>query len=619
MELYLIKSAACLAILLAFYKLFLEKESIHVFKRFYLLVALVIAFGIPLITFTQYIETPVSTIPLLNDNVATPILVDEETTSIINWIAILWIIYGLGVLFFGIRFLLNLLRIVNRIKLNPKHKNKGFINVLLNDLVIPHTFFNYIFLNKLKFENQEIPEEVLLHEHTHAAQKHTLDILFIEILQVVFWFNPLIYLLKRAVKLNHEFLADKAVMNQGGNPTTYQKLLLAFSSSASEPQLANAINYSSIKKRFTVMNTHTSRKTVWLRSFILLPLLAIMVYGFSTERVEQLYSEIEELNPPIELFLDSEGLLFHKGQQIEIENLASIQKLEDDMNISIETSLETDIELIKSVTQSIQHYMRGQGIKRFSVCTNSEGDVKSNLPKKQSASQEKNVIEKVKNELEEAGNLKINYLNEQKSATRKQLAEYNKLAKEYNALLKKKNHSIFLKDVKRLKYIYSIMSEKQREDAEPFPDFPEPPEAPEAPKGVKLDTEFKVLPPPPPPIPDNATPAQKAKYKKVIDNYERTYKRKVHQQKTANGEKINIIAIDDVYNVPPPPPPPKAPPTMEELAEKGAIFYLEGKQITSKKAIEIANTNKDINIQIIGVDSKQPTVKLSKKGITVDR
>ncbi|HBY69604.1 MAG TPA: peptidase M56, partial [Flavobacteriaceae bacterium] len=84
----------------------------------------------------------------------------------------------------------------------------------------------------------EIPEEVLLHEHAHAKQMHSVDILFIELLHVLFWFNPLFIFLKRSMKLNHEFLADRAVLKQGAETSVYQKLLLAYSSHAVTPQLA---------------------------------------------------------------------------------------------------------------------------------------------------------------------------------------------------------------------------------------------------------------------------------------------------------------------------------------------------------------------------------------------
>lgn len=286
MILYILKFSACLAVFMLFYKLFLEKESFHQFKRGYLLGTLIVSAIIPLITFTTYIEVAPIEIPVYNSEIATPPYVPEHMFEepVNYWPTILWSIYGIGVLIFTIRFGMNLSRIVKRIKHNPKFKNHSVIHVLLNDLVHPHTFLNYIFFNKTKYETHEIPEEVLLHEETHAREKHALDILFIEVFQIIFWFNPLLYFIKKDIKLNHEFLADQAVINNGFELKNYQNTLLAFSSNAQEPQLANAINYSSIKKRFTVMKTHTSKHIIWVRSLVLLPLLAILVYSFSNEK-----------------------------------------------------------------------------------------------------------------------------------------------------------------------------------------------------------------------------------------------------------------------------------------------------------------------------------------------
>jgi len=156
---------------------------------------------------------------------------------------------------------------------------------------VPHTFFNYIFFNKNRFESDEIPKEVVLHETTHANEKHSFDILLIEILCIVFWFNPLLYFLRHSVKLNHEFLADRSVLKQGANTTQYQKTLLAYSSNAASPQLANAINYSFIKKRFKVMQTHTSKKGALIRGLLMIPILTLTIYGFS---------EREEVEIPLE-------------------------------------------------------------------------------------------------------------------------------------------------------------------------------------------------------------------------------------------------------------------------------------------------------------------------------
>ena len=290
MLIYLLKSTVCLLAFSLFYKLFLEKENIHVFKRFYLLGSLALSFYIPLITFTTYIEQPVIDFQVSNSftpNTMEVIPVEEPT----NWIPILlWFLYGLGTLFFAVKFLLNLYRLIEKIRSNEKVQHKDYVHVLLLKHIVPHTFMKYIFLDKQAFDNYNIPQEILLHEQAHAQQKHSLDILFAEFLQILFWFNPLIYSIKKDIKLNHEFLADHEVIKQGYNAKNYQTILLSYSSKPSGYPLESSFNYSSIKKRFTLMKTHTSKTALWLRSFFVLPLLAMLVYGFS-EKKEMVKSE----------------------------------------------------------------------------------------------------------------------------------------------------------------------------------------------------------------------------------------------------------------------------------------------------------------------------------------
>ena len=110
-------------------------------------------------------------------------------------------IYGLGVLLFSVRFIINLFKMYKRVSSHKTIVQKPFIYVLLKECRIPHSFFKYLFFNKLKFETNAIPEEVKLHEETHAKQLHSLDIIVIELLQIVFWFHPLIYILKHHIKL----------------------------------------------------------------------------------------------------------------------------------------------------------------------------------------------------------------------------------------------------------------------------------------------------------------------------------------------------------------------------------------------------------------------------------
>ncbi|QNK76527.1 M56 family metallopeptidase [Winogradskyella sp. PAMC22761] len=310
MAIYILKFSACLFVFWIVYFLFLERQQMHHFKRFYLLSVFVLAIVIPTLTIIEYVEPVVTTfetvptfINIEPDFVEAPI----EATPFWDLETTLWFIYGIGVLLLAIRFLINLSQMQRRISNNKTIHKRPFIYVLLEDNLIPHSFFRYIFFNKTRYESLNIPEEVILHEETHAKQLHSIDIIFLEVLQIVFWFHPLIYILKHHIKLNHEFLADQAVLKQGADTKTYQNILLQFSSNTQDYQLTSAINYSSIKKRFTVMKTQTSKTKIWLSSLLVLPIIAVLFYNFSTrEYVEKQLSEAPQ-NSQIKNTLTTEG------------------------------------------------------------------------------------------------------------------------------------------------------------------------------------------------------------------------------------------------------------------------------------------------------------------------
>ncbi len=301
METYLFKFSACLLVFWLVYVPFLERQNMHRFKRFYLLGAVVAALIIPLLTITHYIE------PVVTDFEVSSLLTPMETSfaeipqeQVQFWDleTVIWLIYGLGFLLFFTRFVINLSKMYQRITENETATKRPFIYVLLHECHIPHSFFKYIFFNKSSYEASDVPKEVMLHEEAHANQFHSLDIIVMEFLQIVFWFHPLIYILKHHVKLNHEFLADQEVLKLGADTKTYQKILLQFSSNTEEYQLTSAINYSSIKKRFTVMKTQTSKTRIWLSSLLLLPIIAILFYSFSTkEYLEKPITEAYEVLP----------------------------------------------------------------------------------------------------------------------------------------------------------------------------------------------------------------------------------------------------------------------------------------------------------------------------------
>ncbi|MDT7829422.1 M56 family metallopeptidase [Pricia sp. S334] len=483
MIVFLLKSSACLAVFLLFYKLLLEKQRMHTFKRYYLLAALVVSLIIPSLRFVEYVEVPTAAVPVerpVGRTVAdadVPIATASKEAQFSQiyfeqWTTVLWTLYGLGVLLFGWKFLLNLWKIAHNIRNNPKLKIDTLINVLLKDAVLPHSFLNYIFLNRREFESRAIPNDVLVHEAAHARQRHSLDVLFVELLQVLFWFNPLIHLAKKSIRLNHEFLADQAVLEQGASAPRYQNTLLAFASSTEDkkhqPSMANAINhssYSSIKKRFIAMKTRTSKKSNLIRSILILPLFALLLYGFS-ER------EVREVKTPKIALENSVQEKSHQEGATE-KQLAQYNKLAKKYNALPKPARAIpsgDLKSLETIYRTMSEKQKAE-VLPFPEC-----------PDPKVSDTDNSDFEKP---------LQENSL--QEGATKKQIREYNRLAETYHEMLANKgNIHIKKSDVDRLEFLYDLMTKEQRADAEPFPDFPEPPEAPEPPVPPKTPNERTV-------------------------------------------------------------------------------------------------------------------------------
>ncbi|HOD11296.1 MAG TPA: M56 family metallopeptidase, partial [Flavobacterium sp.] len=124
------------------------------------------------------------------------------------------------------------------------------------------------------------------HELVHVTQKHTFDILFIETLKAIFWFNPLFYFYKKAIQLNHEFLADEEVVKSCDDVPFYQTLLLQ-KNSINHVFLTSNLNYLVTKKRLIMMTKNTSKSLVLLKKIAVLPILVGMIYFFCIEIVAQ--------------------------------------------------------------------------------------------------------------------------------------------------------------------------------------------------------------------------------------------------------------------------------------------------------------------------------------------
>ena len=291
MTTYIIKTILCSAILILFYYLVLEREKIYRFNRFYLLFSIVFAFIVPLIAIK--IRTAVSLMPA---TVYQPVISFQGTVTQqappfvsenITPGNVLLLVYIAVTLFLLCRFIIYIFILFTKIKKNDSVHYHGAKLVLTKDNHVPYSFLNYVFIFKEDFEKGNIEKEIFSHELAHIRQKHSLDILFIELITLFAWINPLLYLYRKAIQLNHEFLADEFVINTITSPQDYQLLLLDKARQPSVLVLSSSFNYLQTKKRIIMMTKKSSFRIAILKQIALIPVIIIIGFLFSTKVIAQ--------------------------------------------------------------------------------------------------------------------------------------------------------------------------------------------------------------------------------------------------------------------------------------------------------------------------------------------
>lgn len=296
---FFIKFILCSGFLYSFYKLFLERESMYKINRFYLLFSLIFSLIAPLYKIDLPItatETNISP-ELLAFLMQNPELLQQERG--INFGDILNVIYILVGVIFLVRFIYNLYELMFKIKTEEKIKDQEITYILDLDSNQPYSFWKYIFISKKQLKS--LHQNLIDHEKAHCIQKHSLDILLIEIFQILFWFNPFIYFYKKSIKLNHEFLADEYVLQRNSDLKTYQHQILDCIATQNPSMMASNFNFILTKKRLLMMTKNTSKRKVKILSFASLPFILSAFVLFSQKSFAQ---EVEKKAQKVEQVLE---------------------------------------------------------------------------------------------------------------------------------------------------------------------------------------------------------------------------------------------------------------------------------------------------------------------------
>ncbi|WPO80435.1 M56 family metallopeptidase [Flavobacterium sp. KACC 22761] len=283
---FLIKSAIALVAFLAFYHFVLEREKMHQFNRFFLLFAIVFSLIVPFVSYEIVKEIPVNATNQIV--VSQPVIQMQNVVEETNYkLIFLWSLYAIVTLTLALRFGRNIKNFASKIRRNPAVDFKNSKLILVEEKILPHTFLNYIFINAGDFKTQNIEPELYAHELVHVTQKHTLDILFVEFLKTIFWFNPIFLFYKKAIQLNHEFLADQEIVKTYNDVPFYQNLLLNKASGSQTIYLASNLNYLVTKKRLIMMKKRTSKNTAFLKKIAALPVAIGLVFLLCVETIAQ--------------------------------------------------------------------------------------------------------------------------------------------------------------------------------------------------------------------------------------------------------------------------------------------------------------------------------------------
>ncbi len=302
---FLLRASFGIALFYLVYWIFLGKETFYKANRWFLLAALLTAVLLPLFPISYTVITELNSGTTAYKTIADTFKnipnanVDKSTSESFRWEYAVLLVYLTGVAIFLLR-LLSQTTILIYLMIKYRVKSLDGIRIVENEkYALPFSFFNVVFINP-KFHTQDDLPEILAHEKVHIRENHWFDLLFIELLTVIFWFNPFIWFFERSIKQNHEYLADEGVLAQGHNVGRYQALLINQLMGMQIIGITNNLNFALSKNRLKMMTkTKTSRRS-GIKFAWALPVIALLLFAFSEPSYQLKANDepiIENTNP----------------------------------------------------------------------------------------------------------------------------------------------------------------------------------------------------------------------------------------------------------------------------------------------------------------------------------
>lgn len=292
---YILQVLLFQALFLAVYDFFLQKETFFKWNRRYLLVTPFLSFIIPLLK-SESIQKTVSQeyIEYLPTVFLNPQAVIEQTSQSGSTLNYMSIIFYVGLAFFTVLFLIKLTKVLQLIIANKVIKKQHYSLVVLDKKQSAFSFFKYIFINESLLKNGDL--QIIKHELIHCKQYHTLDLLFFEVLKIVLWFNPMVYVYQKRITLLHEYISDAEVVKETDKKAYFNKLLSETFNVENISFINQFFKHSLIKKRIVMITKEKSQKMKQLKYLLVLPLLmGMLFYSSCTDAAKDELLEMESI------------------------------------------------------------------------------------------------------------------------------------------------------------------------------------------------------------------------------------------------------------------------------------------------------------------------------------
>ena len=299
---YLIKSSGLVALFYIAYVLLLRKETFFNSNRWFLLAGLVTSVVLPFVIFTKIIWIEPSATPINWSNIPTTNYMPEKTFE--DYLPLLTAFaYGIGILLLLAKFAFEFYSLNTVLKGKSVQKQADFKFIDTRENVAPFSYFNTIVYNSALYTASEL-QIILEHEKVHSEQNHTVDVLVSRLFCIVFWFNPLIWLYKKAILQNLEFIADNEATKKISDKKAYQITLLKITTHENCVAITNHFYQSLIKKRIVMLNKNQSKKWNSWKYLLILPALIAFVLLFQIEVVAQ--EKVKEMTTTVKESPDKE-------------------------------------------------------------------------------------------------------------------------------------------------------------------------------------------------------------------------------------------------------------------------------------------------------------------------